>query len=163
MRDNTTFWKTIIYFFTKRSWKGETFNFIENGNNISNDTELCKISNYFFFSIISELKSLKGFVFKISKVKYLIRLFFFFFENTYIDVVKKVINNLNVAKSCQMNDILTKNIKMNKDIFTDFIVDYFNDCIAYDKLPGEIKNAEFISVHIKVKSVTRQVTNQQAF
>ena len=52
---------------------------------------------------------------------------------------------------------------MNKDIFTDFIVDYFNDCIAYDKLPGEIKNAEFISVHIKVKSVTRQVTNQQAF
>ena len=62
-----------------------------------------------------------------------------------------------------MNDILTKNIKMNKDIFTDFIVDYFNDCIAYDKLPGEIKNAEFISVHIKVKSVTRQVTNQQAF
>ena len=38
-----------------------------------------------------------------------------------------------------MNDILTKNIKMNKDIFTDFIVDYFNGCIAYDKLPGEIK------------------------
>ena len=29
----------------------------------------------------------------------------------------KVINNLNVAKTCQVNDIPTKVIKMNKDIF----------------------------------------------
>ena len=29
----------------------------------------------------------------------------FSFENTYTDVVMKVINNLNVAKSCQINDI----------------------------------------------------------
>ena len=37
----------------------------------------------------------------------------FSFENTYADVVMKVINNLNVAKSCQINDIPTKVIKMN--------------------------------------------------
>ena len=33
-------------------------------------------------------------------------------ENTYTDVVMKVINNLNVAKSCQINDIPTKVIKI---------------------------------------------------
>ena len=33
----------------------------------------------------------------------------------------RVANNLNVAKSCQMNDILKKVIKMNKDIFANFI------------------------------------------
>ena len=40
----------------------------------------------------------------------------FSFENTYTDVVMKVINNLNVAKTCQVNDIPTKVIKINKDI-----------------------------------------------
>ena len=53
---------------------------------------------------------------RISKIKSLIR-YFFFFESTYTDVVMKVINNLNVAKTCQVNDIPTKVIKMNKDIF----------------------------------------------
>ena len=47
----------------------------------------------------------------------------FSFENTYTDVVIKVINNLNVVKSCQMNDIPTKVIKMNKDMFANFITE----------------------------------------
>ena len=41
----------------------------------------------------------------------------FSFENTYTDVVMNVINNLNVTKSCQINDIPTMVIKINKDIF----------------------------------------------
>ena len=41
-------------------------------------------------------------------------LFLFFFENTSTDVVMKVINNLNVAKSCQMHNIPTKAIKMDQ-------------------------------------------------
>ena len=55
----------------------------------------------------------------------------FSFENTYTDVVMKVINNLNVAKSFQINDIPTNIIKMNKDIFANFIRDHFNYCIAW--------------------------------
>ena len=53
--DNKTFWKTIIPLFTKRPLKGEKINLIENGKNISNDTELCDIFNGFFSNIISEL------------------------------------------------------------------------------------------------------------
>ena len=45
----------------------------------------------------------------------------FSFENTYTDVVMKVMNSLNVAKTCQVNDIPTKVIKINKDIFANFI------------------------------------------
>ena len=59
----------------------------------------------------------------------------------------KVINNLNVAKSCQVNDIPTKVIKMNKDIFANFITDHFKYCIAYVDFPDELKHADVIPVH----------------
>ena len=51
---NKTFWKTIIPLFTKRPLKGEKTNFIENGRNISNGTELFNIFNGFFSNIISK-------------------------------------------------------------------------------------------------------------
>ena len=73
----------------------------------------------------------------------------FSFENTYTDVVMKVINNLNVAKTCRVNDIPTNVIKMNKDIFADFITDHFNYCIAYGEFPDELKHADVIPVHKK--------------
>ena len=50
----------------------------------------------------------------------------FSFENTYTEVVMKVINNLNIAKTCQVNDISTKVIKMSKDLFANFITEHFN-------------------------------------
>ena len=46
------------------------------------------------------------------------------FKNTYTDVVMKVINNLSVAKNCQLNDIPTKVIKINKDIFANFMKNF---------------------------------------
>ena len=73
----------------------------------------------------------------------------FSIENTYTDVVMKVINNLNVARSCQINDVPTKVIKMNKDIFAYFITDHFNYCIAYGEIPDELKHADVIPVHKK--------------
>ena len=71
----------------------------------------------------------------------------FSFENTYTDVVMKVINSLNVAKTCQVNDIPTKVIKMNKDIFANFITDHFNYRIAYGEYPDGLKYADVIPVH----------------
>ena len=61
----------------------------------------------------------------------------------------KVINNLNVAKTCHVNDIPTKFIKMNKDNFANFITDHFNYCIAYGEFPDELKHAHVIPVHKK--------------
>ena len=70
-------------------------------------------------------------------------------ENTYSDVVMKVINHLNVAKTCQVNDIPTIVIKINKDIFANFITDHFNYCIANGEFPDELKHADVILVHEK--------------
>ena len=72
----------------------------------------------------------------------------------------KVINNLKVAKSCQINDITTKVIKMNKDIFANFITDHFNYCIAYGEFPDELKHAEVYPFTKIMKSVTRKITDQ---
>ena len=70
----------------------------------------------------------------------------FNFENTYNDAVMKVTNNLNVAKSCQINDIPTSITKMNKDIFANFITDHFNYCIAYRQFPDVLKHTDVIPV-----------------
>ena len=136
--DNKTFWKTTIPLFTKRPLKGEKINLSQNGKNISNDTELCDIFNGFFSNIISELNIPKKYqcflndmdsdsilsvlsAFKnhpsIKNIKNKKLNSTFSFEKTYTDVVMKVINNLNVAKTCQVNDIPTKVIKINSKIF----------------------------------------------
>ena len=48
-----------------------------------------------------------------------------------------------------MTDIPTKVIKMNENIFTNFITDHFNYCIAYGEFPDELKHADVIPVHKK--------------
>ena len=61
----------------------------------------------------------------------------------------RVINNLNVAQTCQVIDIPTKFIKMNNDIFANFITNHFSYCIAYGEFPDELKHADVIPVHKK--------------
>ena len=56
---------------------------------------------------------------------------------------------LNGAKTCQVNDIPTKVIKINRDIFANFNKDHFNYCIANVKFHDELKHADVILVHKK--------------
>ena len=56
---------------------------------------------------------------------------------------------MNVHKTCQLKDIPTKIIKMNADIFANFICLHFNYCIDIGEFPQEFKNAEIIPVHKK--------------
>ena len=46
-----------------------------------------------------------------------------------------------------MNDIITKVIKMNKDILTNFITDDLKYCIDYDEFTEELKYADVIPVN----------------
>ena len=66
-------------------------------------------------SVLSVLNTFKNHP-SIKNIKYKKLNSIFSFKNTYTDVVMKVVNNLNVAKTCQVNDIPTKVIKINKDI-----------------------------------------------
>ena len=172
--------------------KSEKINLIENDKNISIDTELCDIFNGFFSNIIPEFNITKKYqcflndmdsdsvlsvfsTFKyhpsIKNIKSKKLKLTFSFENTYTDVEMKVINNLNVAKTCQVNDIPTKVIKMNKDMFANFITDHCNYCIAYGEFPDELKHAYVIPVDKKNEKYnqlskyfdTLLITNQCGF
>ena len=150
--------------------KGEKINLIENGKTISNDSELCNIFTDFLSNIISQLNIPKKYhcfmndmdsdsvhsvlnAFKNhSSIKNIKSKKFnstFYFENTYTDVVMKVINNLNVDKIFQINDISTKVIKIDKYIFASFITDHFKCYIAYGEFPDELKHVDVIPVDKK--------------
>ena len=80
----------------------------------------------------------------IKKVKNSIR---HFLLNTYTDAVKKIFDNLNVAKNSKKNNTPTKIIKTNEDFFANFITDHFNYCISYGEFPDELKHADVIPTH----------------
>ena len=61
----------------------------------------------------------------------------------------KVNRSMNVHKTCQLKDITTKIIKMNSDVFANFICLHFNYCINIGKFLQEFKNADVISVDKK--------------
>ena len=56
---------------------------------------------------------------------------------------------MNVHKTCQLKDIPNKIIKMNSDIFANFICSHFNYYIDTGEFPQEFKNADIIPVHKK--------------
>ena len=156
--------------------KGEKNNLIENGKNISNDTELSNFFHVFFSNTISELNIPKKYHCFLNDIDsdsahFILNTFenhpsikniksktfnlTFSVKNTYTDVLMKIINNFNLAKSCQINDIPTKVINMNKDIFANFITHHFSYCIAYGEFPNQLKLADVIPVYKRMKSVTR--------
>ena len=47
-----------------------------------------------------------------------------------------------LIKACQKDDIPTKVIKMNKDIFAGFIVKDFNNCVDKGAFPDKIKKRQ---------------------
>ena len=55
--------------------------------------------------------------------------------------------NLNVRKTCRGSDIPTKIIKLNIDLFSNFICQDFNYCISIGKFPNELKHVDVLPVH----------------
>ena len=67
------------------------------------------------------------------------------------DIVLRNIQKLNTKKASQLNDIPTKYIKKFSDVFTPFITDDYNNCIAIDSFPECFKTAEVIPTYKKDK------------
>ena len=61
--------------------------------------------------------------------------------------VEKVINNLSIVKTCQKDNILTKVIKMNNDIFAGFIAKDFNNCVGKGVFSDDLEHADVTPVH----------------
>ena len=71
------------------------------------------------------------------------------FKKTSSTEVEKVINNFSIVKACQKDDIPTKVIKMNKDIFAGFIAKDFNNCADKGVFPDDLKHADVTPIHKK--------------
>ena len=63
--------------------------------------------------------------------------------------VQKVTNDLSIVKACQKDDIQTKVIKMNKDIFAGFIAKDFNSCVDKGVFLDDLKHADVTPIYKK--------------
>ena len=79
----------------------------------------------------------------------------FSFKNTNENEVRKIIQNLNVRKTCQRRDIPTKIIKLNKDLLSSLICEHFNYCISISECPNELKHADVMPVPKKWINVNK--------
>ena len=71
------------------------------------------------------------------------------FSHTHINEIeiREIIRGMNVNKTCQLKDIPTKIIKMNADIFANFIRLHFNYYIDIAEFPQVFKHADIIPVN----------------
>ena len=76
---------------------------------------------------------------------------------------KKILKAWKYKTFAKLKDIPTKIIKMNADIFTNFICLHFNFCIDIGEFPQAFKHAEIIPVHNKKKKVTKLITDLSAY
>ena len=56
---------------------------------------------------------------------------------------------MSIVKACQKDDIPTKVIKINKNIFSGFIAKDFNNCFDKGVFPDNLKHTDVTPVHKK--------------
>ena len=75
---------------------------------------------------------------------------FFFRKATYEEILNEI-NSLDTSKLTQSEDIPYKIIKDNADIFANFILQNFNNCIIDGNFPDKFKKADISPVIYKRK------------
>ena len=141
--DNRSFWKTVSPLFSTKCSKDDKMILHENDKCVSNDDELCQIFCGYFSNIISDLQipSISKNISKatditdpvlaainmfqdypsIKNVRAKSFKYIFSLTQTNEIEIKKIIRGMNVHKTCLLKDIPTKIIKMNSNIFANFI------------------------------------------
>ena len=75
------------------------------------------------------------------------------------DVIKEI-KNLDASKASQEDDIPTKIIKGNSDIFSNFTYQSFNNKIDVCIFPTSLKLANITPVYKKAQRIQRKITSQ---
>ena len=75
------------------------------------------------------------------------------------DVIKEI-ENLDASKASQEDDVPTKTIKENSDIFSNFIYQSFNNMIDVCIFPTSLKLANITPVYKKAQRIQRKITSQ---
>ena len=159
--DNRLFWRTIKPSFSDKIKKNENITLVEKQDIISDDCEIAGIFNEYFGNIIGNLgikyddrepinsdpvmNAISLYekhpsIIKIKSLKETSSPFKFIFSN--VEEVEEEINKLNVSKAIQSDDIPTKVIKENVDIFAKYVTEAFNKTITTSTFPDFLKNAD---------------------
>ena len=169
--DNRKFWKTIRPIFSNKNVTNESITLVSNNEIISKGLNKAELFNKFFANIVSELNlaidedlienvdHIDDPVLKaIEKFKYHPSILaisekydkntFSFQPVSYEDILKEL-NNLNISKACQDTDIPIKIVRLNSDIFADFIYQNMNYGIASSVYSDNLKNANISPIHKK--------------
>ena len=171
--DNKKFWKVVKPLLSNKIMSSEKITLVEGTKILKNDKETAKVLNNFFSTIFQNLKipqfkeqdpissSISDPVVS-SIVKYrahpsIIAIKEFFNSSTpfnflFVDKedILKEIKNLKANKATQnTDDIPTKLIKENPDIFADFIFENLNDSISHSVFPSALKLANIKPAHEK--------------
>ena len=170
--DNKKFWKTIKPMFSNKNTSNESITIVKDEDIISNNLEIAELFNSFFANIVSELnlaidedlvvnvdhiddpvlKAIEKFKFHPSILaiseKYE-KNTFRFHAVSYEEILKEI-KNLDTGKACQDTDIPTKILKLNADIFADFVFQIINHSITTSSdFSIKLKNANISPIHKK--------------
>ena len=179
--DNRKFWKTVKPMLSNKSVNSEQITLVDNEKVITNDKEIAKVLNDFFSNIIKTLNITKKdhtdsvianvrdptlkTILKYRKYASILAIkrriksdpVFTFNYITKEDVIKEI-KNLNASKASQEDDIPTKIIKENSDIFSNFIYQGFNNMIDVCIFPASLKLANITPVYKKAQKIQRKIT-----
>lgn len=168
--DNKQFWRAIKPAFSDKCIVNSNITLIEENEIISKDQNVADVFNKFFSNVVSDLEipqvegitvnvedienPIKKAIVKYSKHPSILEINKlstknFSFHSVSIEEIKKEISNLDVTKCCQVNDIPTKIVKENSDIFADIIFHNLNDCFINSVFPENFKTADVIPIFKK--------------
>jgi hypothetical protein len=170
--DNKLFWKTMKPLFSEKSIskKVNKITLVIGDKVISNDLEIAKTFNDYFKNLVPnlQLKIKTDYVSLHNHIKdpvlRAIRKYenypsiiaiknhhqnrkIFEFHPVSKDEILREIETLNKAKATHENDIPTKILKNNNDIFCEFITMSINNTLTSGIFPDELKRADIIPVH----------------
>ena len=165
---------------TDKTLKDERITIIENEKVVSDEKELVKIFNEYFPNIVPNLdiqrppsiilhhdpvlNAIKKFenhpsILEIKKQIPSDVAFTFSFSKVNLTEIINEIKNLDESKATQSNDIPTKVIKENYDIFAAFITENFNKMIEDSVFPDSLKQTKVTPVYKKIPGMKKKITD----
>ena len=162
------FWKTVKPSFSDKTLKDERITLIENGKIVSDDKELVEIFSDYFGNIVQNLNidnlttanknmTIESAIEKykdhpsIKKIQENVDASMnFSFEKVSPEYISKIINNLDASKAFQQDDIPTKILKDNSDLYSHFIAANYNNGLENGGIfPDQLKHADVKPVYKK--------------
>ena len=171
--DNKKFWKTVKPFLSDKTMVDDKITLLENDEIITDDLKIAETFNNFFSETVPNLnittnseiltdtsliddpvlKAIKKYEkhpsIKMIKEKMEQSKTFTFKKPNRAEIEKNV-RNLDISKACQENDIPTKIIKENFEIFAEFIESNFSYNIEESEFPDRLKMADIKPIYKKI-------------